>query len=395
MMGAFNHLLLLITGVVVAVSATGLLSSSSLVPQDLLHYFHPQISEELRVWPGVVERQRREVGDPDEVFGQDDEVVAEVLSYKEQEVNEEVNTFRISKKIVDEAGTVQEEMCIFHRTRADFTINFETRPGAPVSIASKAYEMPNKPMMPDAVNGTCALKTETSAIFIFWAGFNLTFEFVKNPEGNSYYMNRVILIYDTEHPSLKKDFEYANTHGKIHLETRPGKNFFFTPLGKAYLCYKAENQGPLKLWNVAKNQIEGEISLSDTKFQPFVVRAHGQWGETKRCLPLKIRQMREDFWPFVSACAVVVCSCLLIGAYAVKRTWFTDQKVDYGTYEAAGMADMEMVRQPTQEYQEEQPAVAEEGYPEEPDQQETKPSANPFASKGANPFQENQANPFH
>ena len=65
-------------GVVVAVSATGLLSSSSLVPQDLLHYFHvsfslpsfhylsifsiqPQISEELRVWPGAVERQRREV----------------------------------------------------------------------------------------------------------------------------------------------------------------------------------------------------------------------------------------------------------------------------------------------------------------------------------------------
>ena len=76
--------------------------------------------------------------------------------------------------------------------------------------------------------------------------------------------------------------------------------------------------------------------------------------------------MREDFWPFVSACAVVVCSSLLVGVYAVKRTWFTDQKVDfatfclfrsqklfywkvdYGTYEAAGMADMEMVRQPTQ-----------------------------------------------
>ena len=48
-------------------------------------------------------------------------------------------------------------------------------------------------------------------------------------------------------------------------------------------------QGPLKLWNVDKNQIEGEIMLSDTKFQPFVVRAHGQWGETKRCLPLEIR----------------------------------------------------------------------------------------------------------
>ena len=126
--------------------------------------------------------------------------------------------------------------------RVDFTINFETRSGSPVAIASKAYEMPNKPMVPDAVNGTCALKTEVSAIHVFWAGFNLTLEFIKNPEGNSYYMNRVVLIYNTEHPSLKGDFAYANTHGKIHLETRPGKNFFFTPLGKAYLCYKAENQ---------------------------------------------------------------------------------------------------------------------------------------------------------
>merc|ERR1712212_719821 len=169
-MGAYIHLLILLAGMA-AVSASGLLSSSSLIPQDLLHYFHPQISEELRVWPGVVERRRREVEDPDKVFGQDDEVVAQVLNAKEQEVDAEVNTFKISKKLIDDAGAVQEEMCIFHRTRADFTINFETRTGAPVAIASKAYEMPNKPMMPDAVNGTCALKTETSAIFIFWAGF--------------------------------------------------------------------------------------------------------------------------------------------------------------------------------------------------------------------------------
>ena len=116
-------------------------------------------------------------------------------------------------------------------------------------------------------------------------------------------------------------------------------------------------------------------------------------------------------------------------------------KVDYGTYEAAGMADMEMVRQPTQvklplvitwiiclshkiyssnagqEYQEEQ--QAEECYPQEaeaapqvaffevksmytsegvsydnvlftkltlPTQEETKASANPFAASQANPF---------
>ena len=115
--------------------------------------------------------------------------------------------------------------------------------------------------------------------------------------------------------------------------------------------------------------------------------------------------------------------------------------MDYGTYEAAGMADMEMVRQPTQvklplvitwiiclshkiyssnagqEYQEEQ--QAEECYPQEaeaapqvaffevksmytsegvsydnvlftkltlPTQEETKASANPFAASQANPF---------
>ena len=32
-------------------------------------------------------------------------------------VDAEVNTFKISKKLIDDAGAVQEEMCIFHRTR--------------------------------------------------------------------------------------------------------------------------------------------------------------------------------------------------------------------------------------------------------------------------------------
>ena len=64
------------------------------------------------------------------------------------------------------------------------------------------------------------METETSIIFIFWSGFNFTIEFTKNPEGNSYYMNRAILVYDTEHPDLKKDFELSETHGKVHLETR-------------------------------------------------------------------------------------------------------------------------------------------------------------------------------
>ena len=36
------------------------------------------------------------------------------------QVNAEVNTFKISKKVVDDAGMVQEEMCIFMRTRWHF-----------------------------------------------------------------------------------------------------------------------------------------------------------------------------------------------------------------------------------------------------------------------------------
>ena len=47
------------------------------------------------------------------------------------------------------------------------------------------------------------------------------------------------------------------------------------------------------------------------------------------------RLMREDFWPFVSACAVIFSSSLLVAVYGIKRTWFTEQKVDYGTYESA------------------------------------------------------------
>ena len=81
---------------------------------------------------------------------------------------------------------------------------------------------------------------------------------------------------------IQSKWEKSKTDGK-NLKAN-GKNPKQT--GKMIsLCV----QGPLKLWNVDKNQIEGELSLSDTKFQPFVVRAHGKWGESKRCLPLKIR----------------------------------------------------------------------------------------------------------
>jgi hypothetical protein len=41
----------------------------------------------------------------------------------------------------------------------------------------------------------------------------------------------------------------------VKLETIPDTNFFWTPLGKSYSCWEAEDQGPLKLFNVAADEV--------------------------------------------------------------------------------------------------------------------------------------------
>ena len=46
-----------------------------------------------------------------------------------------------------------------------------------------------------------------------------------------------------------------NPGGKVKLETIPDKNFFWTPLGKSYSCWEAEDQGPLKLFNVEADEV--------------------------------------------------------------------------------------------------------------------------------------------
>ena len=193
------------------------------------------------------------------------------------------------------------------------------------------------------------------------------------------------------------DFQYAAYTGIVRLQTVPGKNFFFTPLGKSFVCKRSEDQGPLKLFNVAKNQIEGEVEMWDTKFQPFVVRAGGEWGDEKPCLNAEIRKARIEFWPFVSAGLLLLCSGMFWGGYAAKRTWFTDQKVDYGNYEEGNMKvqhEMEMVRQQTMD-------AAPPGYQEvslnepQPQQAGGQPqTANPFQQQCANPFQAG-SNPFN
>ena len=182
----------------------------------------------------------------------------------------------------------------------------------------------------------------------------------------------------------------------------PGLNFFFTPLGKSFICRRAEDQGPLKLFKVTGGEMVmvGEMEMWNTKFQPFVVRAGGEWGEPKPCLDADIRRSRIEFWPFVSAGLLLLCSAAFFGGYAAKRTWFTDQKVDYGNYEEGNMKvqhEMEMVRQQQsvdpapQGYQEvslSEPQVPPQVAGGQPG------AANPFQQKSANPFQA-ASNPFN
>ena len=37
--------------------------------------------------------------------------------------------------------------------------------------------------------------------------------------------------------------------GKVILNTKEGGNFYFTPLGKSYVCENGDDQGPLRLYN--------------------------------------------------------------------------------------------------------------------------------------------------
>ena len=112
------------------------------------------------------------------------------------------DVYKISRQKSDpETGILEEELCMLIRVRARFTINFEAKPPSPVKVDTKVVDLPS---IPDSVNGTCIMETEVAKIFMFWSGYNFTLEFIKNPEGNSYYMNRVIIQYNTKHPDLSR-----------------------------------------------------------------------------------------------------------------------------------------------------------------------------------------------
>ena len=78
------------------------------------------------------------------------------------------------------------------------------------------------------------------------------------------------------------------------------------------------SQGPLDLFNVDEERV-GNMTLYNTRFQPFWKRAKGEWGQDDHCLPKAIQIMREDVVPFVTSGAFFSFVLLLIGGYGLYR----------------------------------------------------------------------------
>ena len=169
------------------------------------------------------------------------------------------------------------------------------------------------PPEPD-ISGSCVRDGDTAVLTMRWSVFNFSLVFTENPEGNSYYLNRAILRYNQ---SLET-FSDATYRGPVILQTQKRFNFYFTPLGHSYVCKHGEDQGPLDLFNVDDERV-GNMTLYNTRFQPFWKRAKGEWGQDDHCLPKAIQIMREDVVPFVTSGAFFSFVLLLIGGYGLYR----------------------------------------------------------------------------
>ena len=87
-----------------------------------------------------------------------------------------------------------------------------------------------------------------------------------------------------------RDFQYAALQGVVTLQTMPGLNFFFTPLGKSFICRRAEDQGPLKLFRVSGGEMVmvGEMEMWNTKCHD---QPRGKVDLTsKKCTDIKTNQ---------------------------------------------------------------------------------------------------------
>ena len=166
--------------------------------------------------------------------------------------------------------------CIMAQLDAIFYLEYHTlRHG----IQKVQVELPKEPK----VSGSCVRDGDTAVLTMTWSVFNFSLVFTENPEGNSYYLNTAILKYNQ---SLDM-FTDASYHKRVIAKTQKGWNYYFTPLGKSWVCVKAEDQGTLRLFN-EDDEVIGNMTLYNIKVQPFVKRAKGKWGQGKILKTLKL-----------------------------------------------------------------------------------------------------------
>ena len=124
-------------------------------------------------------------------------------------------------------------------TDAHFNIDYRTHTHG---IRTVRIELPPEP----DISGSCVRDGDTAVLTMRWSVFNFSLIYTENPEGNSYYLNTAVLRYN-QSLDLFRDASYRKD---VKVYTKKGRNFYFTPLGKSYVCHNAEDQGPLALFNV-------------------------------------------------------------------------------------------------------------------------------------------------
>lgn len=210
--------------------------------------------------------------------------------------------------------------CILAKTDAIFYLEYRTKRHG-VQVAR--VDLPKEP----EVSGSCVNEGDTAVLTMKWSVFRFSLRFTENPEGNSYYLDTAVLEYNQT-----LDIFYDTTYrGSVYLSTGRNWNYYFTPLGRSYVCRNAEDQGPLDLYN-DDDEKAGNMSLYNTKFQPFVKRAKGDWGPELHCLPKHIKIMRENVVPYAVSLIFVAGTSLTVAGYALFRHFHVQKSADYSHY---------------------------------------------------------------
>jgi len=295
-MGHFVNLLAILAALHLSnVCATGI-APFGVIPVELVRYFHPDELDEADHL-GFVERQRRSSGI--------------------EEVSEDEPTYTLY--------SLGGAPCIMAKVDAIFNLEYRTLRHGTQNVK---IDLPKEP----EVSGSCVRDGDTAVLTMSWSVFNFSLVFTQNPEGNSYYLNTAILKYN-QSLSMFTDTSY---HGNVIARTEKGWNYYFTPLGKSWVCVKAADQGTLRLYNV-DDEIIGNMTLYNIKVQPFVKRAKGKWGEELHCLERETQNMRENVVPYVMSLIYTAGVALCIAGYGIFRQFFV-KKTMYGMYDENGEA---------------------------------------------------------